>query len=266
MKLEILVATRAQTDWSLVHKMNLQCDAVIANQCGIDDHTQQKYPFGTVKMLSSDTIGVGVNRNLALSEASGDLLLFADDDLYYYDGLTEGILSAFTQLPQADVLLFSIDITRNGKIVEQRHHPIKRRCLLNSLRFGTYCIAIRRSAVEKHHLRFSTQFGGGCTYGSGEDSLFLKDCFAAGLNVYSHNFVLGCRAKDNSSWFSGYDEKFFYDKGALFAAISPRFSLPFSLYFLLKNHRKFLQKLPFSQAFRLMRTGSRDYLRKEKNS
>ena len=266
MKLEILIATRAQHDWSLVEKMNLQCDSVIANQCGINELKQREYPWGTVTMLSSDTTGVGVNRNLALSAASGDILLFADDDLRYCDKLAEGVLKAFSQLPQADVLLFSIDITRNGELAEQRRHPVKRRHLWNSLRFGTYCIAIRHSAVKKHHLRFSTQFGGGCTYGSGEDTLFLRDCFAAGLKVYSHSFVLGSRSKDSSSWFCGCNEKFFYDKGALFTALSPWLSLPFSLYFLLKHHRKLLKELSFLRAFRLMRKGSHNYLRKEKKA
>jgi hypothetical protein len=34
MKLEVLVATVGQKDFSLVQRMNLGCDAVIANQCG----------------------------------------------------------------------------------------------------------------------------------------------------------------------------------------------------------------------------------------
>ena len=65
-------------------------------------------------------------------------------------------------------------------------------------------------------------FGGGCLYGSGEDTLFIADCFRAGLTVYSHSYVLGQCAKDSSSWFTGYNGKFFYDKGAWIAATFPR--------------------------------------------
>lgn len=263
MKLEILVATMAQKDFSLVEKMNLQSDTIIANQDGRWDFAERKFPCGAVKMLTSDTKGVGRNRNLALEISEGDLLLFADDDMRYYDGLVEGLKAAFRSLPQADVILFSTDISKNGQLAERRHHPIRRRRLWNSLRFGTYCIAIRRTATEKHRLRFSTLFGGGCLYGSGEDSLFLRDCFAAGLQVWSHSFVIGCRSKDTSSWFAGYNEKFFRDKGALMAALSPKLSCLFCLYFLLKNRHTVLQDTPFRKAFSLMHSGVKDYKRKE---
>lgn len=265
MKLEVLTATMVQTDWSLVEKMNLQSAAILANQNGKWDVAERKYPFGTVKMLSSDTIGVGCNRNLALDEASGDILLFADDDVCYYDGLVQGVQSAFLEFPQADVILFSMDISKNGAIAEHRHYPAERRKFYNSLRFGAYCMAIRRSSAEKVKLRFSTLFGGGCVYGSGEDSLFLRDCFKAGLKVYSHNYVLGVRRKDSSSWFEGYNEKFFHDKGALFAALSPQFAPLIALFVLVKNRKLWLRDISFRAAMRLMRSGAADYRKRRWN-
>ena len=59
---------------------------------------------------------------------------------------------------------------------------------------------------------FFQNFGGGCIYSSGEDSLFLKACFERGLKVYSNAYVLGSCCKDVSSWFRGFNEKYFYDK------------------------------------------------------
>lgn len=218
MKLEVLVATMGQKDFSLVQRMNLKCSAIIANQCG----QWRLEEDGRTKMLSSDTVGVGINRNLALQASSGEILLFADDDITYYDGDLQPVVEAFAELPDADVIFFAIDMTRNGQVFDRRRHGCKRLHLWNSLRYGACRMAVRREAVVKHRLSFSTLFGGGCIYGSGEDTIFIRDCFRAGLRVYSHPYVLGACRKDESSWFRGFDEKFMYDKGAMLACAFPK--------------------------------------------
>jgi len=222
MNLEILVATMRQSDFSLIKKMNLTKSAVIANQCGHWGFDQKETEFGTVRMISSDTVGVGINRNLTLQNAKADYLLFADDDIRYYPGALEGVEQAFKQLPDADVIFFAIDMTKNGEVFDKRRHPTRRLHIWNSLRYGTGRMAIRREAAIKNRLSFSTLFGGGAIYGSGEDTLFILDCFRAGLKVYSHELVLGACAKDDSSWFQGFNEKFVFDKGALIACAFPK--------------------------------------------
>lgn len=215
MDLEVLVATMGRQDCSLAENMNLQTNAVIANQCG--QWRYEEFDSGRVRMLSSATKGVGRNRNLAMQLAKADILLFADDDMVYYDGTLQGVLDAFRELPDADVIFFGLDMTRGGEVFERRRHQIKRLHLWNSLRFGAARMAVRREAVEKKRLSFSTLFGGGCLYGSGEDTIFIVDCLRAGLHLYSHSYVLGSCAKDSSSWFSGYHGKYFFDRGAMLA-------------------------------------------------
>lgn len=222
MELQVLIATMNRSDDSLVEKMNLQRPAILANQCGCWKNQVFVHDFGDVQLLCSDTKGVGINRNMALQNAKADILLFADDDITYYDPSLQGVVEAFRELPQADVIFFGMDMTLDGQITQKRHCKTQRRHLYNSMRYGTYRIAIRREAVEKNRLCFSQLFGGGSLYGSGEDTLFIADCFRAGLKVYSHSYVLGQCAKDSSSWFTGYNEKFFYDKGAWVAATFPK--------------------------------------------
>lgn len=219
---EVLVATMGQEDLQLQEKMNVQCDCLIANQNGIWGYQEQKKPFGTVRMITSATKGVGINRNLALSNAKGDILLFADDDVRYYDGTLEAVERAFRELPDADVIAFGMDMTRNGELSARRSEPCKRRHLWNAMRFGACRIAIRRSAVQKHSLSFSELFGGGSEYSCGEDTLFLRECFRKKLKVYSHSYVLGTCQRDCSSWFTGYTDKFFFDYGALLMSAFPR--------------------------------------------
>ena len=87
------------------------------------------------------------------------------------------------------------------------------------MRFGACRMAVRRQALVDNNITFSQCFGGGCEFSSGEDSLFLKSCFDAGLKVYSHSYVLGTCCKDSSTWFVGHNEKYFYDKGVRYITL-----------------------------------------------
>ena len=257
MELEVLVATMGQTDTSLVEKMNLRQNAVIANQCGSWEYTSEERDGKKIRMLSTDTKGVGINRNLALQLAQADILLFADDDMTYYDGALEGVLDAFKQNPGADVIFFCMDYTRNGEIFEQRRHKTKRLHSWNCLRYGAARMAIRRDAVLRHRLTFSTLFGGGCPYGSGEDTLFILDAVRSGLKLYASDYVLGQCAKDSSSWFAGYNEKYFYDRGALVACAFPKSKGLMKWYFGWKASKK--AKMPLKKALKLMKQGIRGF-------
>ncbi|MBQ8606196.1 MAG: glycosyltransferase family 2 protein [Clostridia bacterium] len=234
MKLEVLTAAMNQCDHSLRERMNVDCDLIIANQCDKWEYTQSD----KTRMLSTATRGVGVNRNLAIMLSDADILLFADDDVTYYDKELSGVLSAFKKRPDADVIVFSLDYTKNGEIIEKRRCKSKRLRLHNALRYGAARIAVRKSSIIKHGITFSTLFGGGCIYGSGEDSLFLCDCFRAGLKVYSDPYLLGNCSKDGSTWFGGYNEKFMFDKGAFIACAFPKTKHLMKWYFAYKFSKR----------------------------
>ncbi len=220
-KLQVLVATMNQTDFSLVDKMNLHGNAILANQTDHNAFDSVEYPFGRVDRISTTTRGVGLNRNIALLAADADILLFADDDVTYYDGALDRVIEAFRSCPRADVLIFSMDYTRGGEIIERRHLKTKRLHLWNAMRYGACALAVRRQSLLKANIQFNQLFGGGCLYGSGEDSLFLRDCFRHKLRVWSHETVLGRCSRDSSSWFTGCDAHYFYDKGAMMRYLFP---------------------------------------------
>lgn len=237
-QLEVLVATMNQPDTSLVERMRLDRSAVIANQCDRWEYDEAQTQKGSVRMLSTRTRGVGVNRNLALQLSKAEILLFADDDIAYYDGSLDAVEQAFRQLPDADVIFFCIDMTRNGEVFDPRRHGVKRLHLWNSLKYGACRMAVRRESIVKNRLSFSTLFGGGCIYCSGEDTVFIRDCFRAGLKLYSHDAVLGACAKDSSTWFAGYNDKYFFDRGAMLACAFPRAKSLLKWYFTFKLAKK----------------------------
>lgn len=236
--MQVLVATMHQTDASIIQKMNIRCSAVVANQADREEIMTQKTAFGECKMITTKTRGVGLNRNIALLAATEEILLLADDDVVYHDDMPQAVSDAFSDLPMADVIIFGMNIVKDGTITERRTSPIRRLRVWNSMRFGTYRIAVRRKALLDHNITFHQRFGGGCSFSAGEDSLFLKACFDAGLKVYSHNYVLGSCCKDTSSWFTGYNEKYFYDKGVLVRKLFPKTAYLMALYFGLRFKRE----------------------------
>ena len=253
-RLQVLVATMHRQDLSLAEEMNIRCDAVLANQADRDEFAAEDTPYGKVKMITTATRGVGLNRNVALLAAEGDILLFADDDVVYNDDMPQAVVKAFAENPRADVLVFGMDILKAGEIT-RRCQKKQRLYVWNSMRYGTYRIAIRRSAQRQHALFFNQCFGGGCPFSAGEDSLFLKSCFDRGLRVYAHDYVLGTCCKDTSTWFTEYGEKYFYDKGVLVRRLFPRLFGLMALYFAICFKRE--TKLSALQRIRLVYAGVR---------
>lgn len=257
MKIEVLVAAMQQKDLSLHNHMNLKCDVLIANQCDEWRFDEEEFDYGRVRMISSRTRGVGKNRNYAISLAEGDILLFADDDIVYYEEDLKGVKKAFEELPDADVILFEIDMTKNGEVFDRRRCNLKKLSWWNSMKFGTCRMAVRKDSILKNSINFSTLFGGGTVYGSGEDSLFLLNCFHAGLRVYSYPYVLGACAKDSSSWFEGFNEKYFHDKGAWLSSAFPKSKHILKWYFITRYRKK--TELSVKDILRQMNEGIRSY-------
>lgn len=255
MRMQVLVATMRQEDMSLAEKMNIRCDAVIANQANREEIAEADTPYGRCKMITTATRGVGLNRNIALLAADADILLFADDDMVYYDDMPKNVAAAFDALPDADILLFGLDILKGGQILPRHEKKVRRLHVYNAMRFGTARMAVRRRALLDHNLTFHQEFGGGCPFSAGEDSLFLKNCLDSKLKVYAHPYVLGTCSKDTSSWFCGCNEKYFYDKGVLVRKLFPRTAYVMALYFGI--HFKLATELGVFQRLRWIYKGVR---------
>lgn len=258
-KIQVLVATMKQKDFSLVDKMNIQTDIVIANQDDRNEFSEKMFGNFKAKMITTDTKGVGLNRNIALSFCDEEILLFADDDVVYNDGYEEEIIKAYKDNPDADMIFFGMDLEKNSKIFKRISYPFKRCYVWNGLKFGTYVVSIKKQSLLKYRLNYSQLFGGGCIYSSGEDSLFILDCFKAGLKAYTHPYVLGKCLKDESSWFKGHNEKYYYDKGVLFSAVNKKIASLLCLQDLIR-HRFYKESgLTFSKAYKLMKNGIKGY-------
>lgn len=260
-RLQVLVATMHQTDFSLIEKMNIQADVIIANQADYEAVSECSFGPYHAKMITTRTRGVGVNRNIALLAADADILLFADDDISYYDGYADAVVRAFEQQPDADMMVFGIAFTKNDAVYKRRNVTKGRKRLWNALRYGAGVLAVKRRSLFKANVCFSLLFGGGCKYSCGEDSLFIVECLRRGLKLYADPFVLGKCAKDTSSWFRGYTPKYYFDKGVWIAAAFPKTKHLIKYYFWLTQKNS--TDLPAGKILRLINHGIRGYRTQE---
>lgn len=235
--LEVLCTTMNQTDFSLFKKMNLNSNVIFANQTDKTGFEERVISGCKVRLISTTTRGVGKNRNISLLYAEGDILLFADDDIEYYDSYKEKIMSEFAKYPKADIIIFNIQ-SNSGKRKQYQNKTSHRLGCFSRLPYGAPRVAIRRSSWEKSNVWFTTLFGGGCKYTSGEDSIFLFDLKKAGLNIYVSNICIGTIDMEVSSWFRGRNEEYFFNKGAYCAAKHTRFIILWCLYYCIRIRAK----------------------------
>ena len=98
-------------------------------------------------------------------------------------------------------------------------------------------------------------FGGGAPYSNGEDSLFFMDCIKKGFKVVAVSAVIGTEKTRKSTWFKGYDEKFFFDRGVLFHFLYGRFAKLWALRFVLVKSRVMCREIKPVKALKLLTQG-----------
>ncbi|MBR2616245.1 MAG: glycosyltransferase [Clostridia bacterium] len=234
--------------------MNLQSDVVFANQSDETGYREVSFGENTARMISTATRGVGVNRNLALLYATGEYLLFSDDDLRYVDGYRDTVERAFSELPRADCIIFNIE-TVGSDIGRRQNGKARRVRWYNALNYGAVRLAVRRSSVSREGIFFNCNFGGGTPFSCGEDTLYIISMLKKGLKLYAYPALIATVDQTESTWFRGYTEKYYFDKGVLYASISRPFGRLLCLQDLIRHPNYKKNGLSFSRAYAWMKRG-----------
>lgn len=214
---QVLVATMMQADRSLLERLNIQSDAIVCNQC--DEVGCERFTIGgnEITWYNFAERGVGLNRNNALLRATADICVIADDDMRFDEGYREVVLDTFNRNPKADVVIFNVKEQVIRRKVTSREH-FTRKC-----GYGAARLAFRREAIHRNGISFNVCFGGGAKFSSGEDVLFLSECNRKGLKVLAvPRSIAELTENRPSTWFQGYNDKFFFDQGILLKAMGRR--------------------------------------------
>lgn len=256
MTLQTLVSCVKQNISNIATKMNLCSDAIVINQCDENSYAEYKHNDYKIKCYSFAEKGVGLSRNNALLRSEADIILFSDEDIVYDDGYDKKIIEAFEARPYADMLLFNMDVSEERATYHtEEEHSVH---LWNCGRYPTYSFACRRDKIISNNITFNLLFGGGAKYSNGEDSLFIHECLKKGLKVYALPISIGREVPRESTWFTGYNDKFFYDRGVLYKYLYGRLAIPMAYRFLIRHRSKMLTEKTFLEASKLILTGIKE--------
>ncbi len=256
MTLQLLVAAMGKDALELAKEMNIGSDAIIVSQGEEYSYQEVDYKGKTIKYFSMAERGVGLSRNHALLRADHDISVFADEDIVYTDDYAEQICKAFEDHPEADMLMFNVEASQG----RETYHIEKfgRVRSYNCARYSTYSVAVKTEKIHKRNITFSLLFGGGAKYSNGEDSLFISECIRKGMKVYKVPVLIGREQEGESTWFSGYNRKFFFDRGVLYHYLYGGLKTLMSLRFLLAHKAKMCNEIPWKEAFKIMREGIKE--------
>ena len=187
----------------------------------------QRYPSGErlpevlarddFRIIISDTTGLSVNRNIALSHASAPLILISDDDTDHTEEGLHDVIDSFALHPEADILTF-----RYASEHSRKHYPDYIYDLRRKQHFiSSIEMAMRRASVQGK-IWFNENFGVGALFPSGEEEVFLQDCIDAGLKcLYVPKTVArhdGSTTSDRNLMLASRPQT----KGAVFLHLHPR--------------------------------------------
>ena len=224
-KLQVLVTTMHQTDLSKYSQMNLQTDAVIANQADRNEILTENINGCMAQMVTTSTRGLSRNRNIALAHTNQkvEYILFSDDDLVFVSGYEKLILDEFEAHPEAEAIKFNIhDLSKTRKISMRRISSFEKATKRNMSSSGVCGLVIRADVLKKYNLRFREDFGSGTENYCGEDTIFLMEMLKKKIKLYRSPIDIAGVDQTESSWFQGYNEKYFTTTGKVFRVIMPK--------------------------------------------
>lgn len=220
MKIEVLCPTMHQKDISKYKEMNLQTDAVIANQADVCAYSEYNVNGKRVRFATTNSRGVSINRNIAIAYSTADIIVFSDDDQEFVDGYEDIIIKDFSEHPDADAIKFYCESTNPERPLAFKK-PLtfckaKKRNLMSA---GVVCLAVKRDFLTKNSIMFKCGIGPGQEIVCGEDSVFLNELFKNKANVYLSPELLSYIHQGDSSWFNGYDKRVLFSIGYIYDCI-----------------------------------------------
>jgi glycosyltransferase involved in cell wall biosynthesis len=254
MKLEILLSCMNQSDERLIGESRITADALVVNQCGREGVREFPTDHGRVRWIDSATRGLTVSRNLAVEESDAGVCLLCDDDEVFEEDYEKKILDAYKLLPQADVVIFNM--VNRPAVLGTEVKPLR---FPKTMRVSSWQISFRRQRLVDSGVRFDELLGAGTGNGAEEELKFLTDCEKAGLKIYYVPEAIASVAQAESTWFHGFDETFFYNRGATTRYIlGYPVAAMYALYYVVRKKEMYAEYLSPMKALKAIFRGMHD--------
>lgn len=254
MKFEILLSCMNLQDEDIVAKSRITSDTLIVNQCQSDGYREYDRDGHSVKIYSVNDRGLTKSRNFAIKKSSADICLLCDDDEVFAENYEKGILDAYKAIPDADVIIFDIGNQKTG----QKSFS-KKLGYFDLMHVASWQISFRRKSLVDGGIYFDERMGAGSGNGAEEEFKFLTDCRKKGLGIYYVPFVIADVAQTKSTWFKGYDEEFFINRGNTTRYIMGYIPATlYAVYYSIRKRHQFGDSVSWHRALRLIMQGIRE--------
>lgn len=259
MRVEMLVSTMNQKNLSILKKMNISGKSTVINQV-TDENIQELKNIDQeeVKFISLKDKGLSKSRNMALNNATAEICVVCDDDMEYQTDYEQTILKHYIENPDIDIIIFQVQ-KKDGSFYKNYKKKKKTLNLLSIMKVSSVEITFKRESIIKAGIKYNELFGAGSKFFMGEESIFLSQCVKAGLKVLYVPEVIGTLSDSESTWFRGYDNKYFMVKGACFYAMSPKFYFVLILQFAMRKYKYYKKTISLLNAINSMIKGKREY-------
>ena len=208
-KTEILLSCMFLSDSKeMIKRSHITSDTVIINQCDEENYKEENICNALLRTFSVTDRGLTKSRNLAISKSQADICIICDDDEIFNDGYEKAVSSAYDALPDADIIIFDM-VDRPLKWGNR----IKRLGYIDLMSVSSWQITFRREKLLASGVLFDENMGAGSGNGAEEEFRFLTQCRKAKLRIYHYPFRLASVAQTQSTWFKGFDEEFFVNRG-----------------------------------------------------
>ena len=208
-KTEILLSCMFLSDSKeMIKRSHITSDTVIINQCDEENYKEENICNALLRTFSVTDRGLTKSRNLAISKSQADICIICDDDEIFNDGYEKAVSSAYDALPDADIIIFDM-VDRPLKW----GNSIKRLGYIDLMSVSSWQITFRREKLLASGVLFDENMGAGSGNGAEEEFRFLTQWRKAKLRIYHYPFRLASVAQTQSTWFKGFDEEFFVNRG-----------------------------------------------------
>ena len=128
--------------------------------------------------------GLSANRNLALDKATGDIIMYADDDARLLPETPSIITRKFEENPHLDVAFFCASTYTDKPLKNYPTRDFEVLAMPTDYTISALEMACRRHKVQGR-IRFDERFGLGTQFLTcGEEEVWLEDALQAGLSMH----------------------------------------------------------------------------------
>jgi glycosyltransferase involved in cell wall biosynthesis len=175
--IEILIATMNRSNLDFLQSMFLfsgfyNFNILIVNQTTKENILQSD--FETVKVINVFDLGLSKSRNIAIKNATKDILVFADDDIVFDLKFSEKILKAFNKYKNFDGFRFRFRI-ETGEFSKKYPESFKPNLNWFEVLNASSIELVFKSKSIHNVVSFDENFGLGSFITLGEEAVFLAD-------------------------------------------------------------------------------------------